>query len=669
MPASVQVTPPLRAALRPLTLPTAPGVIGRLARGLALGVVAAGVVMIGRTSGALDGTTGVLVAVVLILLVPTSRDMNRRILLAGCLLLGWTQVLWWWPLPVGSLGRVTLGLALLAGALAAWVGVGEHPGRRALRLLPRPRAADVVVPLTAVSGFLVMHPWIQAKTATQNLGILMGGWDNVAHFSMVHMIRRFGVTVDALPPPAPGVAWQFASYPQGFHAAAAAVVELLIGPADTDIGSELLAYSRALALMVIAATAMLVAGFLALPAVRRRPGLAAPVAAFVAAVMFLGPGSLAVNGGIGNFATACCLVVAVLLLAVTAERVVEPLTLAAIGGALVGIATGWVLLLIPAVPVLLMLVLPLRRNRWSASAAQATTAIVLVLVVLGCLIRTAVVLSRVQAANPLTINGGRVPIDVGLLIALALAIGGGCVAVLRGRPRRGTHVRTGVIMAVPAVGAVAAGALIALQVKANGEITYYGLKFLLGMEIVLLPLLLVPWLQLLDRRTPARPRRGGTVSGVLASLLVAAALTQVFGLTVSSYGGIGLGAEAVGIKNSDHQMGVIAQPPAAADLAERMADWRAPATGTAYYVNVPSDGRVSSILTAQWFLAFTDAWTVDANTVAAQTAVKDLPQAAAVAERILDSRPDAVVVVPREAVYPLLDEMQRPDLDARIVGL
>ncbi len=669
MPASVQVTPTVRAALRPPSLPTALGLTGRYLRGLALGVVAAGAVMVGRTSGALDGTTGVLVAVILVLLVPTSRDMNRRILLAGCLLLGWTQVLWWWPLPVGSLGRVTLGLALLAGALAAGVGMAEHPGRRALRLLPRPRAADVMVPLVAVFGLLVMHPWIQAKTATQNLGILMGGWDNVAHFSMVHMIRRFGVTVDALPPPVPGVTWQFASYPQGFHAAAAAVVELLIGPTSTDIGTELLAYTRALALMVIAATAMLVAGFCTLPAMRRRPGLAAPVAAFVAAVMFVGPGSLAVNGGIGNFATACCLVVAVLLLAVTAERVLEPLTLAAIGGALVGIATGWVLMLIPAVPALLMLVLPLRRSRWRASAAQAATAIVLVLVVLGCLIRTAVVLSRVQAADPLTIAGGRVPIDVGLLVALGLTIAGGCVAVLRGTPRRGTHMRVGAIMAVPAVAAVAAGALVALQVKANGEITYYGLKFLLGMEIVLLPLVLVPLLQLLDRYAPARRRRRGPVSGVAASLLVTAALTQVFGFTVSRYAGIGLGAEADGVKGSDHQMQVIADPPAAADLAERVAHWRPPAAGTAYYVDVPSDGRVSSILTAQWFLALTDTWTVDANTVAAQTAVKELPDAAAAAEGILDTRPDAVVVVRREAVYSLLEEMARPDLDSRIVGL
>jgi hypothetical protein len=639
-------------------------------------IPAADVVVAGRLSGLLDGTAGMLIAIVLILLVPTSRDLNRRILLAGCLLLGWTQVFWWWPLPVGSFGRVTMGLAILAGALGAWVGLAEHPEQRARRLLPKLRPADALAPLTALLGVAVMYPWLQTKTSTQTLGMLMGGWDNVAHFSMVHMIRRFGVTVDALPPPSPGATWQFASYPQGFHAAAATVVELLIGPGDTDLGSELLAYTRALALLVIAATVMLVAGFCALPALRRRPGFAPPVAAFVGAVIYLGPGSQAVDGGIGNFAIACCLVVAVVLLTAPAERVVAPLTLAAIGGAVVGIATSWALLLVLALPALLMILLPLRRRRWKASAAWAATSIVLVLIVIGCLIRTAVVLSRVQAPDPLTINGGRVPVDVGLLVAATLAITAACVLLLkgwlrRGGPRRGTRMRVGSVMAVPACGVATAGALIAIQIEANGQVTYYGLKFMLGMEIVLLPLLVVPLLYLLDRYVPRRvPRRRATIAGLTSSLLTALALTQIFGLTLSSYSGIGLGAEALGITNDSHQLQVIAQPPSAADLVERVERMNEPVPPAgAFFVDFPSDGKVSTVLIAQWFLAFTDTWTLEANSVASGTVVRDLPQAAAVAEHILQTRPGAVVVVPREEVRTLRREIGQPDLYSRIVGL
>ncbi|HEY0814572.1 MAG TPA: hypothetical protein VGE11_14935 [Pseudonocardia sp.] len=676
MPASVEVDPGSRLTLWPPPSPLAPPLVGRLVRGLMFAIPAADIVVVGRMSGLLEGTAGVLVAIVLILLVPTSRDVNRRILLAGCLLLGWTQVFWWWPLPVGSLGRVTIGLALLAGGLGAWVGVAEQPEQRARRLLPKLRAADAVVPATAVMGLAVLQPWLQAKTSTQTLGMLMGGWDNVAHFSMVHMIRRFGVTVDALPPPASGGTWQFASYPQGFHAAAAAVVELLIGPGDVDLGSELLAYTRTLALLVIAATVVLVAGFCALPALRRRPGFAAPVAAFVAAVILLGPGAQAVEGGIGNFAVACCLVVAVVLLTVPAERVVMPLTLGAIGGAVVGIATSWALLLVLALPALLVILLPLRRRRWRATAAQAATSIVLVLIVVGCLLRTAVVLSRVQAADPLTINGGRVPVDVGLLVITTLAIAAACVLLLKGAlrkgaPRGGSRMRVGAVMAVPACGIVAAGVLIAIQVEANGQVTYYGLKFMLGMEIVLLPLLVVPLLYLLDRYLPRRvPRRRATVAGVTSSLLMAVALTQVFGLSVSDYAGIGLGAEALGITNDVKQMQVLAQPPSAADLVDRLTrtDVQIPPAG-AFYIGFPSDGKVSTVLISQWFLAFTDTWTLDANSVASGTAVRDLPRAAAVAERILDTRPGAVVVVPREEVRSLRVQIGQPSLYSRIVGL
>jgi hypothetical protein len=283
----------------------------RVIRGLVCATFAADAVLLARLAELLDGAVGVVVAALLVLLVPTSRELPRRILIAGCLLLGWSQILWWWPLQVGEPGRVTLGMAVLAGALAAWVGAAEHPGTRLRRLQPRLRPADLALALPVGIGIACTGPWLAAKTPTQTMAMLLGGWDNVAHFSMVHMIRRFGVTVDALPPPAPGATWQFASYPQGFHTVAAGVIELLIGPGDATQAAELTAYTRAMALVVIAVATTVVAGCCALPAVRRRPVLAAPVAALGSAVFFLGPGSLAIGGGIVNFAVACGLAVAV----------------------------------------------------------------------------------------------------------------------------------------------------------------------------------------------------------------------------------------------------------------------------------------------------------------------------------------------------------------------
>lgn len=657
MSASVEVRSSPRTPPQAPTPPrVVPSVVRRVVRGLVFATIAADVVLLGRLTGALDGAAGVVVGALLVLLVPTSRELPRRILLAGCLLLGWSQVLWWWPAAVGEPGRVTLGLAVLAGALAAWVGAAEHPGARARRLRPRLRPADVALALPVGIGIACTGPWLADKTPTQTLGMLMGGWDNVAHFSMVHMIRRFGAVVSALPPPTPGATWQFASYPQGFHAVAAGVVELLIGPDDTWLGPELVAYTQAMALVVITVTTTVVAGFCALPAVRRRPVLALPVAAFVSAVFYLGPGSLAIGGGIANFAVACGLAVAVVLLVVPAARVVTPLTLAAVGGAIVGVASTWVLLLALAGPALLVLVLPLRRSRWAASRVRVAVSVGVAVAVVVGLAFTADVLSQVQAANPLTIDGGRVHIDVGILLATGLAILGMGVALVRGHPRA-----AGLVL-VPLAAAGTAAWLIALQVAANGEITYYGLKFLLGVEVVLLAVVAVPAVHLLGRRTARRAR----VRGALASGVAALALTQVFGLTATGLTPIGIAAEAPGVTNAAKEAQAIAQPPAAADLAARMAHLDAPLP--AFWIDIAGDRRVSPILASQWFLAFTDTWTLQANAIASITTLREPGEVPAVAERILLRRPDAVVIVRSEDVAAVRRAVG-PELAPRVYGL
>ena len=168
---------------------------------------------------------------------------------------------------------------------------------------------------------------------------------------------------------------------------------------------------------------------------------------------------------------------------------------------------------------------------------------------------------------------------------------------------------------MPIVAAAAAALAIALQVAANGEITYYGLKFLLGAEVVLFAVAAVPVVHLLDRRR--RRSRRGRVRGVLASGIVALALTQVFGLTLTGLGPVGIGAEAPGITNANKEDQSIAQPPAAADLASRIAYLDAPLP--AFWIDFAGDRKVSPILAGQWFLAFTDTWTLDANAMAVRS--------------------------------------------------
>lgn len=653
---------PVRVGLRRPPA-TRSGVAVRIVRGLLLGALVAAVVVAGRGSGLLLGTTGLAVAVLLVLLVPTSRELSRRILFAGCLALGWTPFLWWWPLPVGATGRVTIELALLGGALAAWVGAAVRPGVRLRQLIPRIRPVDLLVPLSVVVAVVVLAPLLRARSAVQTLGVLLGGYDNSAHFSMVHMIRTRGVTVDGLGPLPSGATWQFDSYPQGFHTVVATIVELVAGPVSGDIGSELINYSRAVALFVVAVVGLLVAGFCALPALRSRPGLASPVAALVTAVLVFGPGAHAIQGGIGNFTQACVLVVAVALLAVPLTRVCRPLPLAALGGAVVGVATSWVLLLAMAAPALLIALLPLRRRRWSASPLQYTICAVVVVAVLGALARTAAVLSRVRAESPLTLTGGAVPLDIGQAIAASVGTIGVCLLLRRGHVGGGARVRAAALLAVPVVGLATAAALAIVQIRANGSISYYGFKFLIGLEIVMLVLLMVPLAQVLAERR----RVGGRMRGWIGSAAVALALTQVFGLTVPDLTGRGLPPGAEGLKNRAQQIRVLLDPPVSADLVERAGPT------PAYFLDVGSGGTVDPVLAAQWYLALTDTWTAEANSIVSSIVLSPDPLAdgSAVdsARRLLAADPAGVVAVRAEYLSRLVTELDSPALSRRIIAI
>lgn len=57
----------------------------RLLRGLLTGLGIAGAVVLGRWTGLLEGAVGLMFTLVLVLLVPTSREFARRVIIAGCL--------------------------------------------------------------------------------------------------------------------------------------------------------------------------------------------------------------------------------------------------------------------------------------------------------------------------------------------------------------------------------------------------------------------------------------------------------------------------------------------------------------------------------------------------------------------------------------------------------
>ncbi|GAY09187.1 hypothetical protein [Pseudonocardia sp. N23] len=642
----------------------------RWVRAVLAGLAAGGLVLVGRVTGLLHGGPGLLVAIALVLLIPTSREFSRRVLLVGCVLAGWLPVLWWTDLPFDGLGRMTVALTATAAVLAAWVAAGEDGGGRARRLLPRFRVVDAYPALAVGLGFVVLAPWLQVKTPTQSLGMLLLSWDNSAHFSMFHMIRTTGVTVDTLAPPAGGT-WQFASYPQGFHTLVAAIVEIVDGPQVASVGGELLSYTRGVALLVITATALLVAGLCALPALRRRPLLALPLATLVATVFLLGPGALAFYDGFGNFVLACAMVVAVVLVAVPMPRVLMPLHLLALAGAVVGVAQGWALLGVLAAPAALAALLPLRRSRFRTRPIPLLLSLLVLAAAAGCLVRTAVVLSAVSAENPLVVAGGASEPNYALTIGVtAAAIVAAIVA--RWATRRPERPRLVALVAVPLAGVVCSVVLIIMQLAASGAVTYYGFKFMTAVEIVALCVLTVPLAHLGRRIT--RRRRLLAPPAALLSLAVAASATQMFGWTFATIpqgptGGLDTAAPA-GLVSRELEYRLIASPPSTSDLTTYVAAGVPAVPGDLVFLDVTDGYPVDPTMAAQWFFALTDSWTLEGNALAGDIQLRGRsPEAwAGVAERLLRTRDDVYVAV-RPAEAAQLRALLPTRLAGRVVDL
>ena len=646
----------------------------RVARGLTVGLTLVVVVVLARRSGLLYGNVALGLFILAMLAIPTSRQLSRRVLLGVCLAFGWIPLLWWAPLPVGDFGRATLLLATMVGGLGGWAAAGTRPWSRCKLVVPKLAMVDLFPPVLALLSAVVLRPWLQAKSGASSLSLLMGGWDHSAHFSMVRMIRQGGVTVDMAPPPASGGSWQFASYPQSFHAVTATIVEVLTGPRVGDLSTELNAFCQAIAIVTVLLVAMLAAGICALPVLRRRPAVTLPIATFVASVLIFGPGANAIQEGFVNFTFACALVAAVALLVVPMARVISPLHLAAIGGAVVGIANGWILLLVLAAPVALVGLFPFRRNRWSASRGRVVASGVLIVLVLIGVGRAALVVSRVPSDNVLLAKGGITPPGFGFTLIAVLACIALCVLVGWRRlavPQRrisGSVARVRALIGLPFVAILSGASLAAFQLRNGSTLTYYFMKYITGVEIICLVIMMIPLAYIIARRTPQRrsseranatvqTRPGPAISRMpvpaAASLALALAATQVFGFAAPNLTEISLPPTAPGALNRVSQNILIAHPSTATSLVDVAPRLNREYSGrSVFYFSFPSDRGVDPLIAAQWYSALTSTWVRSDNTVSVAIDFRDytVEAVASSASRILNERPDAYVAVGAEQV-------------------
>lgn len=498
--------------------------------GIAVGTALAAVVLMLRGLGVLQGPLALITTVIAVLLVPSSRNLSRRVLLAGSFFFGWVQVLWWLRLPVGSLGRVSWLLAIVAAAIGFWLFYAPGTAGRLRRLVPRVRLVDFYPFLSAVAAAWFVKPWFSVRSGTTALAMMMPGWDNVAHFGMFNVIHGHGAVTSSLPTAPDGTAWAYTMYPQGYHACAVAMTELLGSAQPQGLPGELAAYVRVMGLTMVAVVVLLTAGVSALPALRRRPALALPAVVAINVVFLLGPGTQLFGAGFANFVLAVALVVVAALIALSMSQVTSPVMLAALGGVLVGIAHNWIMLLVLAFPAVLIAVFPLRRNRWRGSRWQLVVAGAIALATILAGLRAVLLLTGVDATAVLIKEGGIPRPAMGQVILAVAALAGACLIVAAcGRPSA-LRTRIGWLVLIPLTGVTAAVGLAVFQFNTSGVLSYYFWKFSTALEMTALSLVAVVVVcGLASGIQVAQTRATGLLSWLGASLL-ALGLTQTFGV-------------------------------------------------------------------------------------------------------------------------------------------
>lgn len=640
--------------------------VAAVGTGVAVGLAAAGLVLVGRSAGVLEGPPALALAVVAVLAVPTSREASRRVLLAGCTVLGWLPLTWWFAWP-GDLGRSGVLLAALVGGLAGWVAAGPGRRRRAALLVPRVRVVDALPVLAALAAVVVVWPWLAVSTGGHALSLLLQGWDHSAHYDIVAMMRQHGVVVSAAGPAPLGDTWSYGAYPQGFHATAASLMELLGGPAPGSAAAEVLLYARTLGLMAVTGTALLAAGIAALPFVRRRPFAAAPAVALVVGGFLLGPTGWVLHDGFPNFALAAVLLACIPLIVLSLAQWPPTTHLVALGGALLGVAHGWVPLLVMGLPAAAVLLVPWpRRGRVHGRRLRALDVVVIALTAVGGLVAVGMV-SRQPVTEVLTIAGAVTPLPLWLLVGPALLAAVGCLAAawpvrplrpLRTRPPR--SLRMVATAVVPLAGIAGAMLIAAVQLRAGGELGYYFRKFAMAMALMSIVLIAVAAVWAVPHR-PSWVRRPRTAWAAAAVATLVA--TQAYGFTVP--GDAVPGASPALRLRSDTLAAARTEPGLAEDL------WAAADAGLApdrrhVFLAAPDLNAASA---GQWYNAVAGRWTDESNELLRLLLgpAGTPAERAAVATQVLSADADAVVIVrPQERAE--LAGLVGPDLGERVVS-
>jgi hypothetical protein len=434
-----------------------------------------------------------------------------------------------WPLSVNHGAFV---IAATAAGLVSFILSSSRPRERLSRLRPGLATVDVFLPLSGLMALAAMWRWAFPSSAQAALAALVPGADNVAHFHMFSTLRSYGATTQALGTAPDGSRWAFDMYPQGFHAVAATISELL--RPHLPPGPEMLvAYTQSVAVVVVLGTVVLTAAMLSVTGLRDRPLVALPVVVCAWTAFLWQPGQNALADGFANFWLAALAAGTALVLSLSPQRRLAVPEVVAVGGLLVVVAHAWAPLLVlggPAVPALLYPFRPL----WSDRRLRARFALaVALLAVAGLAVLKAVIglFRQVDVGTLVTAFGGihgTGPLPAFLLLVAACygcLVGPAIIARRGGAGVEDTARRSRVLLLAPVLGVVLGAALLVSQLRTVGTSSYYFVKYFMGFELVLAALVPAVCGSLVAAATA--PRRDGVrIVGAAAAVV---AVTQLFG--------------------------------------------------------------------------------------------------------------------------------------------
>lgn len=480
-----------------------------------------------RVSGLLDGWVALAFSAFLLLCVPTSPLLSRRILINGSLVIGWVPLLWWVTLPFGIDARMAPLVVAVSGALAAWIGVSPDPGRRVRLMVPQLAFIDVAPFAAAAATAWLTWPLLTSPGGDRTLNLLIkSGWDHAPHFAMVHVIASLGRATPGQPLAPDGSDWMGAHYPEHFHTTVVALAELFAGSNPRNPSGEVLMYGLGISLVQVLLACLLAAGVAQLPALRSNPIIGLPLAAIVVATFVVGPGAVALTAGFPNFIYAAATASLILPLSATVSGF-SSVRLAALTGLVVATAHGWALLApLAAAGAALALLAAFPEWPWPKTRRQAISgALVLLAGVGGCLAALWVLVGS-GAAEALTM-GGSPEYSMSLLVLCGGAAIVTVAAALPSHTRPWTDPFLWGLLAGVLTGVVMVVGLATYQLLSAGALSYYFGKLVTGISLVSVAVVAVA----VDRRllvAPPGPRAGRLATAAMAVVGTVAAF-QVYG--------------------------------------------------------------------------------------------------------------------------------------------